>query len=316
MIELHVHHAYIHYSEECKGTSFMVSEATYDIIQHFCGHSWDKVIYTKSHAGVLETTGEPHAFVTFDVSYQVMTKGFAAQFHGSNFTVPKEVDLNFHYTPNFIYYKADYYSYYWLFYNPTSFQISDIDQTYGELDDNSLTMSVFTLHIHKFYCHNSSSLEVWKGLHVHSSITNTTISPLCTVSCQPTTLDALCDLSSHKYVTLILQQYIFEPQLNLVMNVSAEIKRKMSKTIVITESEQQYHGIGNVYPSHTYFTNYDPEYFLKHGNTLNYDIAVAISLIVTQINYIGENMNMKASDVHSLPRIKSFASEGPKGMYV
>ena len=314
MVELHVHHAYIHYSDECKVTSFMVSEPHYGSIQQFCGHSWDKLIYTKSHTGVLETTGKPYAYVTFDISYQIMTKGFAAQFTGTNFTAPTEVKLNFHYTPNFIYYKYDYCSYYWLFYNPTSFQIMDKSSPV-EIDDSDLRMTVFHLHIHKFYCHTSSSLKVWKGLNIHTSITNMNISPFCIASCQPTTSDMMCSLSMHKYMTLILHHYILESQLELVMNVSAEIRRHMSTTILNTETERHYHAIGTVHPSHTFFTNiYDAESCILNYKLCQDDPAVAVSLLVTHIDYIGEKMNLKSSDVHSLPRLTTFASEGPKGL--
>ena len=302
MIKLHVHSAYIHYSDECKVTSFLVSEPNYGNIQQFCGHSWNRLVYMKSHIGVLEITGESSGFVTFDISYDVLTKGFAALFDGANLTVPGGIQLDFLYTPEVVYYEYDHYYYYWYFYHPASFHIPDPFES-----DDDMTLSEVNIKLYMFSCYEATSLQVHKGLHLHMQ--NISTSPLCALSCPPALTSMQCSVSEHKYITLMLKHHIFESQLKLGLNFATISTPMAISKIELKDTEKQYQGKGSLYHiSHMYFTH------VRRTDYENFLTDKTVSLTVNRLHYFGHKMNMMASEIYSLPRISSLASEDPRGM--
>jgi hypothetical protein len=324
MINITVKQAYVPYTDHCTNHHLNIVEGhvshNVSILEKFCGHSSNEVIYTKGNKAVVQisTSHTGECMYLFAV-YQVHIKGWASKFYQHHLLYPLAWHISIPYHLAYKIFFKDLYHLIWFYtrpvitHKPVLSQNSDtmsarstfsVDKSaiktlwYTNKDGpyyaawTGYTQTSHYLFIQQFTCNTKRSmLYIQDGL-VHSKTENQQA-----FQCNRQ-YPFIPLIKKHQYTRVDLYLDLVDPNVNYTMTLHQSESSQAVKMIEVlgdtSSSIYQYH--------------YD-------SPLIYYSVDSYLTLTVTSFSYEGRRHNVMADYIHSLPLFEGWKNTAflPKG---
>jgi hypothetical protein len=307
MLNITIHQAYVPYMDQCTSHHLDIMDASrYPLLERFCGHTYQEVVYTEGHQAVVEISAA-HKCVYLNAVYQVHIKGYAYKFMKfDKIPIPPSWQITLHKSLQISHaackiYVKNFYHLTWFYTKPV---IKYRGSTVGQWCDKrfrkgnrgissvhklsktypcygvqtTYAQTFWYLSIKQFECQtNASALYVQDGLGPHR--TDSAI-----FECNQQHIPIIPIVRKHKFTRIDLHLSLLDPAVIFTMTLN---ETQVLDNVESTEVVQSVSSNIAVY-------NYD-------SPLIYYSADSYLSLTVTSFAYRGPHANIMADNIHSLP---------------